>query len=300
MGKTIFNLKTFALIIIGVVTVLSLAACGKSKPAEPLFALQDFPVLDGSTANMPLMAEVMSETCGISLNDAQSQINCTTTPYAWLRLASRDADILLVYEPAQATVDELQKTGIELTKVPIGRDGLVFIKNESNPVNNLTLEQIQGIYSGKITNWRQVGGEDKPIVAYQRSETSGSQALLLKLVMADTPLMKAPTVLKPTEMGDLIDQLASYNNSGNAIGYSVYYYASQMYTQPGLKFIAVNGVEPSAKTIADGSYPLLNDFYVAIRTDEPQNSKTRQLMNWILSDAGKQALVKAGYVPVDR
>ena len=85
--------------------------------------------------------------------------------------------------------------------------------------------------------------------------------------MKDITPVDAPRAYRPSEMRELIDELASYNNEGSALGYSVFYYASYMYQQPGLKMIAVDGVEPSDETIADGSYPLLNEFYVAIRAE---------------------------------
>ena len=108
----------------------------------------------------------------------------------------------------------------------------------------------------------------------------------------------APREYRPSEMGELIDELASYNNEGSALGYSVFYYASYMYQQPGLKMIAVDGVNPSDETIANGSYPLLNDYYVVIRADEAEDSSARLLRDWILSDEGSAAIIKAGYIPV--
>jgi hypothetical protein len=99
-------------------------------------------------------------------------------------------------------------------------------------------------------------------------------------------------------MGVLVDGLAAYNNEGNAIGYSVYYYINEMYAQPGLRMIAVDGVQPSYDSISEGAYPLCNDFYVAIRADEPEDSPTRRLYDWICSEAGRQALIDGNYVPV--
>ena len=138
---------------------------------------------------------------------------------------------------------------------PIGRDALVFIVNGQNPVESLTRSQLVDIYAGRITNWSEVGGPDQPIVAFQRDGTSGSQTLFKKLLMGSEPLMEAPTELRPGMMGGLIDGLAGYSGAGNALGYSVFYYASEMYQKPGLKFLAVDGVAPSAETIGDGSYP---------------------------------------------
>ena len=110
---------------------------------------------------------------------------------------------------------------------------------KKNPVNNLSQQQLVDIYTGRITNWKEVGGEEQDIIAYQRKETSGSQSLFLKLLMQGQQPMEAPQELKPTEMDMLIDELARYNNEGNALGYSVFYYASYMYQQPGLKMLAL-------------------------------------------------------------
>lgn len=261
-------------------------------------ALEDYPVVDGSTANLPLMAAVLSRLTGISQEDAEALTSCSTTAYSYQALLDGRADLLLVYEPAEETRDLIEQSSVELEFIPIGRDALVFITNESNPVDSLTGEQLVDIYTGKITSWSEVGGEDMEILPFQRDATSGSQALFIKLVMQDTAPMTAPTELTPTEMGELIESLADYNNSGNALGYSVYYYASLMYAKPGLKFLAVDGVAPSDETIASGTYPYLNEFYAVIRTDEPEDSPARQIAAWLRTDEGKDLIASTGYIPL--
>ncbi|MBE6007778.1 MAG: phosphate ABC transporter substrate-binding protein [Lachnospiraceae bacterium] len=266
---------------------------------EALLTLEEYPRMDGSTANLPLMAEVLSRTTGITKEEAENLTSCTMTPQSWHNLAEGEADILLVYEAAEETKAALEQTGTELEITPIGNDALVFIVNENNPVESLTTKQIQDIYTGRITNWKEVGGEDLEIVPFQRGSTSGSQSLFMKLIMTEEDPMEAPTELSPGLMGELIDAIASYNNSANAIGYSVYYYASYMYTQPGLKFIKVDDVMPTDETIADESYPHINPYFVAIRAEEAEDSPARILRDWILSDEGKEAIVAAGYIPVN-
>lgn len=261
-------------------------------------ALEDYPVMDGSTANLPMMAEILAEVGNIPLEEAEELTKCSKTSQAWENITNGNADILLVYEAAEETKAKVAASGVELEITPVGRDALVFINNENNPVESLTQQQLTDIYTGKITNWQEVGGENQDIIAYQRKETSGSQSLFIKLLMQGQQPMEAPQTLKPAEMDMLIDELARYNNEGNALGYSVFYYANYMYQQPGLRFLQVDGVAPSDETIADGSYPLLNEYYVVIRADEPADSPARQLRDWILSDEGKAALVKAGYIPV--
>lgn len=270
------------------------------KKVSLQLSLDEYPRMDGSTANLPMMAEIMSRVCDITLEEAEELTSCTKTSNAWSNIANGNADILLVYEAAEDTKAYLDTVGTELEITPLGRDALVFINNEQNPVENLTQQQLIDIYTGNVTNWNEVGGEDLEIIPYQRVATSGSQSLFMKLLMKDIVPMDAPMELRPAEMGMLIDELARYNNEGNALGYSVFYYASYMYQQPGLKMIAVDGVQPSDETIADGSYPLLNEYYLVIRADEPEDSPARQLRNWILTDEGRTAIIEAGYIPMPK
>lgn len=292
-------MRKFGLCALLATLLCAMCACGDTQPTtQPILSMEEYPIVDGSTANLPMMAKIMERTTGISAEEAERLSTCAKTSEAWINLAESRSDLLLVYEAADVTKDALTEIGTDLSITPIGRDALVFIVNENNPVESLTQQQLIDIYSGKITNWSEVGGEDMPIQAFQRPESSGSQSLFMKLLMANDTPTDAPTEFRPSAMGDLIEVLASYNNSADALGYSVFYYASYMYTQPGLKFIAVDGVTPSDETIADGSYPLLNEYYLAIRADEPADSPTRKLHDWILSPDGTQAIKDAGYIPL--
>ena len=250
--------------------------------AAPFLTVEDFPALDGSTACIPLIAQMLADTTGMDLEEAQSIISVSTTAYAWesFGLYNTDTKMLVVYEAPDSVKEELKAANVQLEQKPIGVDALVFIVNEDNPVTDLTQQQLRDIYAGKITNWKDVGGQDLDIVAFQRGE-----------------LMDPPTELAPTAMGELVDSLAAYNNSANAIGFSVYYYIDQMYSQPGLRLLSVDGVMPSNDTLADGSYPLCNDFYAVIRPDAAADSPERQLYDWLDTEAGQACIKKAGYVP---
>ena len=274
-------------------------------PSTVLFTPEDFPKLDGSTACIPLMAQMMADTTGIDLEAAQSAVSVSTTAYAWESFGlypdeESTARMLVVYEAPDSVKEELEEANVQLEQKAIGVDALVFIVNEDNPVTNLTQQQLKDIYAGKITNWKEVGGKDLDIVAFQRRADSGSQTLFKKLLIQDGELMDPPTELAPTAMGELVDSLAAYNNTANAIGFSVYYYIDQMYSQPGLRLLSVDGVMPSNDTLADGSYPLCNDFYAVIHPDAAADSPERRLYNWLDTDAGLQCIRKAGYVPAHR
>ena len=275
-----------------------------SVSAQPFLTPEEFPRLDGSTACVPLMAQMLADTTGMDLTVAQSSITVSTTSSAWSQFGlyyepGYSAQMLVVYEAPEEVKEELQAENVVLEQKPIGRDALVFMVNEDNPVQSLTLQQLRDIYAGRITNWKDVGGKDQDIVAFQRRADSGSQTLFLKLLIGDGELMDPPTELAPTSMGQLVDQLAGYNNSANAIGFSVYYYIDQMYSKPGLRMIAVEGVTPSNDTIGDQSYPLCNDFYAVIHPDAAADSPERQLYDWLDTDAGIACIRKSGYVAVN-
>lgn len=272
---------------------------------EPFLTTEEFPLLDGSTACIPLMAQMMADTVGIDLETAQSSISVSTTAYAWERFGLYDNDyysakMLVVYEAPEYVKDELAEANVVLETKAIGRDALVFIVNETNPVQSLTRQQLLDIYAGKITNWKEVGGQDLEIVPFQRGEDSGSQTLFRKLLIQDNDLMTPPSELAPAAMGELVDSIAAYNNSANAIGFSVYYYIDQMYSQPGLRLIAVDGVLPSNDTIASQQYPLCNEFYAVIHPDAAIDSPERQLYDWLDSADGQNCIKKSGYVAVGK
>ncbi|MDO4356323.1 MAG: substrate-binding domain-containing protein [Clostridia bacterium] len=265
----------------------------------PQFTVDEYPVVDGSTATLPLSYALMQASTGCTLEDAQRHITHTRTTESFSALINGSADLLIVYEPEASAYEYAEQEGVSLLQTPIGRDAMVFLVNDSNPVRSLSHKQIQGIYTGEIANWKDVGGEDRPIIAYQRSESSGSQVMMKKQVMQGVPMADPPKELRPGGMGELIDCIASYKNEGNAIGYSVYYYVANMYMQEGVRLLDVNGVTPSNETIASGEYPYTQDFYAVIRADEPDGSPARQLYDFLLTDAGRDLIADAGYVAVN-
>ena len=277
-------------------------SASSEAPAElpiPGIDAENYPSINGSTANHPLICRIYSEICGVSMEDAETMVNLDmgSTGSIWEgMLNGYGPDLFIVYEPPEEIKEQYPDALAQLEIDPLGRDGLVFLVNAQNPVDSLTVAELQGIYTGQITDWSEVGGEAGPIQPFQRNADSGSQTLFLKLLMDGLTPMDPPTELVQVTMGGLIDGVASFDGSGGALGYSVYYYASLMYANPDLKILSVDGVAPSAESIGDGSYPLTNDFYVVIRADEPEDSPVRQLRDWLLTDEGKRLLTEENYV----
>lgn len=265
----------------------------------PRMSKEEYPRVDGSTATLPLSMALYQQVTGATAQEAETNIVHSKTTNAYLNLIYDSMDLVIAYEPAQAVYDAMEEQGQKLVIKPIGKDALVFMANEGNPVKSLTERQLVDIYSGQIMNWSQVGGEKKEITAFQRPENSGSQTLMEKLVMRGAPMAEAPTSMVITGMGELIEKVASYNNEENALGYSVYFYARNMYEKPGLRFMAVDGVMPDNETIKSGEYPFVNEFYAAVREDEPKDSRAYQLFDWLTARGGQSLIESLGYVGME-
>jgi hypothetical protein len=207
-----------------------------ARKSVPKLKPDQFPREDGSTATLPLSKALYQISTGASVEEADKAIVHTKTTSSYYQLLNGNNDLVIAYEPSDQFYADLKKSNVKLNIQPIGKDALVFLMNEGNPVRSLTDAQLRDIYSGKISNWSSLGGSNQEIIAFQRPENSGSQNLMEKLVMKNTPMAKAPEGWIEGEMGDLIDSVASYNNSKNALGYSVYFYARNMYEQPGTRF----------------------------------------------------------------
>ena len=279
---------------------LMLALCLFCAPALgecPQFAPEDYPRVDGSTSMLPLSRALMMAATGISAQEAELRVSHSKTTLSFYALVSGEADLLLVARPAEEAFAYADEMGVVMEMRPIGVDALVFLTGEENPVDSLTQQQAVGIYTGEITNWREVGGADAEIIAYQRNESSGSQVMMENVVMDGEPMMDAPQEYRPSEMGALVDEVASYRNSASAIGYSVYYYVTEMYLREGVKLLAIDGVAPSNETIASGEYPYTQYNYAVIRKDEKENSPARQLFDFLTTPEGKALMAAQGYVP---
>lgn len=246
----------------------------------------------------PMSVEIAKSVLNMTNEEAETFIVHNTTAKAYENLINKKTDLIFVSEPSDDILNQAKNAGVEFEMVGIGRDGFVFVENKENKIDNLTIEQIQNIYTGKITNWSEVGGENAQIVAYQREKNSGSQNLMEKMVMKGLKMMEVPQNLELTNMSGLIDKIASYENSKNSIGYSIYLYAKEQYVKDSIKFLSINGVYPSDETIADGSYPLSKIVYAIYRKDEPQDSNTRKLVDWLKTEEGQKTVEAGGYVPL--
>ena len=271
-----------------------------AKVSEKLMMTEaEFPKVDGATAMLPMVGEITKSVLGYTDEQAQKYLNENTqgkSAKVYASLINKEKDLIFVSEPSDDILRQAKEANVEFDMTGIGKDGFVFIVNKDNPVNSLTIEQLQKIYTGEITNWSQVGGNNEEIVAYQREQNSGSQNLMEKMVMKGIKMKTAPSGLMIASMEGLIDSVAKgYDNSKASIGYSIYLYAKEQYVKDNIKFLSIDGVYPSDETIANGTYPLSKIVYAVTRKDVPQDSSVRKLTKWLLTDEGQKVVVAGGY-----
>jgi phosphate transport system substrate-binding protein len=196
-------------------------------------------------------------------------------------------------------VANAQANGIEPLEHIIARDAIAVIVNPENPVNRLTLKQISDIYSGKISNWSEVGGEDRPIVRLSRETNSGTHVYFLETVLRlgnseDKTLFSMDTLLLPSSEGII----AEVRQNPNAIGYD-----GLGYVPEDLKMIAIAEKEggayvlPSIPTVNDKTYPIARDLYMY--TDGEPTGIIKEYLDWILSPEAQEIVAELGFVPVD-
>ena len=266
---------------------------------EPTLTIEsDYPKLDGATAAYPVYAAISQGIYkGLDEYSVKDFVECTTTSKAYERLMDGEIDILFGAQPSKQQLENAAKKGLELTLTPIAKEAFVFFVNSENSVDDLTIEQIQDIYQKKITNWKEVNGVNKRIIAFQRPENSGSQTIMLAMVMDGKPLPEPILEEYSSLMGGMISEVAAYRNYESAIGYSFRYYATAMRPDAGIKLISIDGIEPSVENIRSGAYPLTVEVYAV--TAGTENGNSEKLIAWILSEQGQSFIEQCGYVRIN-
>jgi phosphate transport system substrate-binding protein len=195
-------------------------------------------------------------------------------------------------------VEAAQANGSNPIEFVIARDAIAVIVNPENPVDQLTIQQISDIYSGKINNWLEVGGEDRPIVRLSRETNSGTHVYFLEQVLRmgdkeNKTLFSTDTLLMPSSEGIG----AEIRQNPNAIGYDGLGYVTEH-----MKVIAIGEkpggsyILPSAETVNNGQYPIARDLYMY--TNGEPTGIIETYLEWILSPEAQTIVSELGFVPV--
>jgi len=286
---------------------------------------EDMPVLDGAEACYPVysalalaayknigaieadykkQAEEKQESRDFSDDDYSlldvyyhngKYVTFTNTVEGYYRLTNGDVDILIGARPSRSQKSYATDVNEQIITTPIGKEAFVFFTQASNPVDNLTSDEIRSIYHGDITNWKDVGGKNQKIIAFQRPEDSGSQ-VAMKWFMGDVSLAdpKKVEIVNVGPMGGIVTQVAQYYDEKGALGYTFKYFLTGLNQEKNVKILSVDGVYPTAENIKNGTYPATVSLVAATlaSNDKPY---VKEMIDFMLSDDGQEIIEQTGY-----
>ena len=174
-----------------------------------------------------------------------------------------------------------------LNVVVIARDGIAIVAHPDVTVNDLTVEQVRDIFSGKVTNWKEFGGEDQSIIVVSREEGSGTRGAFEEMVMGEDALITDTAILQPSN--------GSIRTTISTTPYSIGY-LSFGYLDETVNAISINGVAPTEPNAADGSYLIVRPLNM-LTNGEPAGA-VKAFLDFILSEGGQKLVVEDGYIPV--
>jgi ABC-type phosphate transport system substrate-binding protein len=268
---------------------------------------RNYPRVDGSTSTHPLAVLAACKLQGVAYEwkrppalqrtvfpsrrdhplraaRIENTIKHHGTHEAYVALIENKTDLIL--EAREASPRELEaarRAGVGLEVTPIALDALVFVVNVKNPIENLTLDQVRNIFGA-------AGRQSTALEAFQREPDSGSQELMGTLVMKGLPMRDLPRIYT---MAGVVHTVAMHDRG---IAFSIYYYVTNMAPNERVKMIAIDGVKPTASSIAARTYPLTNAVFVVLRKGMPHESPAARLREWFQTTEGQAAVRESGYI----
>ena len=216
---------------------------------------------------------------------------------SWVNLIGGTSDLIFVCRKPSADETKLAaEKKVAFDARPIALDAFVFLRNVKNPVEHLSVQQIRDIYAGRIAHWKELGGPDGPIHAYQRDRNSGSQVTMERLVMRGLAMPGGPRMIGRGMMGP-------YNRmrgDPRGLGFTFWYYNAYMQPDPKIRTLAVGGVAPTPETIRSRRYVYTTEVYAVTRADEPDDSTASRIQDWLGTPEGQAVVAESGYTPIQR
>lgn len=256
---------------------LSLVGCGNSGNG-----VSGKVSLDGSTS-MEKLVDYIVEAIAEENPELQLEPQYTGSSTGIQSLIDGKTDI---GNASRALKEEEKAQG--LVENIVALDGIAVIVDQTNTVTNLTKQQLADIYTGKITNWKEVGGEDQNIVVIGREDGSGTRDGFESILNIKNKCVLASTL---NETGAVI---AKVEQTPGAIGYASLDLAQE---SKNTKIVSIENVQPSETTILDGSYTLQRPFVMAIKGEmKDQKPEVKAVFDFIESEKGQEVIKKAGLV----
>ncbi|MCD4655904.1 MAG: substrate-binding domain-containing protein [Planctomycetes bacterium] len=216
----------------------------------------------------------------------------------YLNLINNNTDMIFVArKPSEEELKLAKENGVELDIRTIAKNAFVFMVNKKNPVVKLTINQIQDIYTGKLANWKDVGGMDAQIMPYFRNQDFDHHELMKSLVMKDLKMIDRnfTNELLTESVSGIVNKL---ERDVNSISYSIYFYKEFMQPSRYTKLVAVDGYLPNYQNIKSGKYPLTTMVYAVTRKGMSKGSNAIKLRDWLLTPEGQMIVQESGFVPI--
>jgi phosphate transport system substrate-binding protein len=288
-------LRRFAWIL---VIVLGLAACDSPSQAAGS-GVRTAAIQNTGSDTMVNLALAWAEAYAAEHSEVQISVTGGGSGTGLAALVNGTVDIANASRAINKDeITQAKSNGLEPTEFVVARDAIAVIVNPENPVSKLSLLQLSKIYSGQITNWRQVGGDNRPIVLLSRETNSGTHVYFLQNVLRlgnpkDTTLFSPDTLLMPSSEGISVE----VRQNPNAIGYD-----GLGYVTPDMKTVAVSkddsspGVMPSIATVNDKTYPISRDLYMY--TPGVPKGAVKDYLGWIMGPEAQKIVADLGFVPI--
>ncbi len=207
-------------------------------------------------------------------------------------LLDQTTDIAMASRPIKFSEKmKVKKSGKEVEEVIIAYDALAVVVHPSNPVKQLTRQQLEDIFRGKITNWKQVGGDDRKIVVYSRETSSGTYEFFKESALKNKNYMSSSLSMPAT--GAIIQ---SVSQTKGAIGYVGLAYVSPRIKTLAISYDGTHYATPSLENAVNKTYPIVRPLFYYY--DNDKETLVRPLINFILSTEGQELIKKSGYIPV--
>ena len=322
MIKVVLSYLVLAVIVVSVV----FTSCDKKTPDDEEIvsiegiSFENYPKVDGSTSASILNTMIACKLLGVrytwlpplvaewslqpNSEDIPEQykdffytyIKTSQTHGAFMNLIDGNADIILTHRtisPDERT--HANDVGVTLIETPIALDAFVFVVNKNNPVKSLTVSQVQKIYTGEITNWLQVGGNNADMKVFTRPRNSGSEEVLRELVMGGLE----PADFPESSIGSMVWVFSEIKDNAEGICYTFNNYKDMIARIPDSEVpkISINGISADKNTVTNNTYPFISKVHVAIRSDLDHNSMAYKLYKWLQTENAKPIFTECGFIP---
>ena len=223
------------------------------------------------------------------------------THNSFLNLIENKSDLIIIQRKISDEEKEYaEEQGVTLLEKPIAVNALTFIVNQSNPVDNLSIDQIRGIYTGKITNWNEVGGEDAAITAYLQPSDIETGELFNPMVMDGQPTSSLPELSRDWFN---IPEYYFIRDNKKGLTYTSFYHSDFLFSPIAPSFsktVGVNDVTATRENILNGTYPYVTNVYAAVRSDIDKSSVAYKIYEFLTTDEGQSLVDESGYIPLPK